>query len=186
MLNRIFIPLVLLGTAVLMLSGCLYSREIAHTRRDIERHYPDARFEREIIVSLGPGTLRTLGWIAGLVPEDEGRMARAYLGEIERVKVGVYRTEYLPSLEDMDLPTLRRFERDGWEVAVKVRQDDEMVWLLYREDRREVRDLYVLVLSDEELVLARLQGHLDRLLQRAMNDHYEVRHWVDDIDLSLH
>ena len=109
-MHRCISLIALLSTTVL-LSGCFYSREIVHTRRDIERHYPDARFDREVVVSVGPGALRALGWVTGLVPEEEAQMARDYLHEIERVKVGVYRTEHLPPLENMDLPALRRFER---------------------------------------------------------------------------
>ncbi len=171
--------LLVLLAFVLPLAGCLYSREIAHTRRDLERAYTDARFEREIVLSLGPGSLRVLGWMAGLVPEDEPQMASDYLREISRVKVGVYRVAYLPDLDAFDPPALRRFEGEGWEVAVKTREDDEAVWVLYKERRGEVRDLYVIVLTDEELVLARVKGHLDRLLAKVVEDQHELRGLVD-------
>ena len=39
-------------------------------------------------------------------------------------------------------------------------------------------DLYVVVLADEELVLARVQGHLNRLLARVMEDHSDLTRWV--------
>ena len=153
------------------LTGCFYSREMAHLRRDLERAYPDARFDREVVVSLGPPALHALGWIARRVPEDEAQMAADYLYEVKRIRVGVYKTEVLPPLDDVDLPRLRRFREDGWEVAVKVRERDEMAWVLYRERHDTVRDLYVLVLSEDELVVARVQGHLNRLLERIVEDH---------------
>ena len=164
------------------LTGCIYSREIAQTRRDLERHYPDARFDREIVINVGPSSLHTLGWLAGLAPEDEAQMARDYLYEIDRVKVGIYRVERLPDLDDFDPPALQRFERGGWEVAVKARQDDGVVWVLYRERYGAVRDMYAIVLSDEELVLARVKGHLNNLLEKVMDDHYELRNFVDELD----
>ena len=46
-----------------------------------------------------------------------------------------------------------------------------MVWVLYREGYDTVRDLYVLVLSEEELVIASVQGRLDALLQQVVADH---------------
>ena len=178
--STLLTPLVLL-IVVLPMAGCFYSREIAHTRRDLERSYPDAEFDREVVVSLGPVALRTLGWVSGLVPDEDVDMARAYLREISRVKVGVYNVEYLPSLDGFDPPSLRRFRNDGWEVAVKVQDAEGMVWVLYRENRDDVRDLYVIVLDDEDLVLARVKGHLNRLLARVMEDHYEMRDWVDGL-----
>ena len=169
-------------TLAMPLSGCFYSREIAHTRRAIERH-TGAEFDRQVVVSIGPRTLRTLGWMVGLAPDDEARMAQDYLHEIRRVKVGVYRAEYLPDLDDVALPLGDRFERDGWEVAVQAREGGESMWLLYREYDDEVRDLYVFVLDDENLVLARINGHLNRLFARAMEDHLELRDWVHEIDM---
>lgn len=169
-------------SVAMLLSGCLYSREIAQTRRDLEQHYPEARFDQEVVVSLGPASLRTLGWIAGLAPEEEAQMASDYLREISRVKVGVYEVEHLPDLNDFDPPTLRRFTRDGWEVAVKAREDDEVVWVLYKEDHGEVSDMYAIVLTDEDMVLARVKGHLNRLLEKVMDDHYHLYNFVDDLN----
>lgn len=164
---------------VLPLSGCFYSREIAQTRRDLERHYPEADFDREVVVSLGPLSLRTLGWVAGLADDEDADLARQYLREVRRVKVGVYKTAYLPDLDAFDPPALRRFHRDGWELAVQVREDDEAVWLFYKDRGGAVRDLYAVVLSDEELVLARIRGRLDRLLARALEDHHAPGGWVE-------
>ena len=178
------IALILLLTTV-SLSGCIYSREIAQTRRDLERYYPDAEFDRQIIINLGPRSLHTVGWLAGLAPEEEAQMARDYLYEIDRVKVGVYEVERLPDLDEFDPPALHRFARDGWEVAVKVQEDDEIIWVLYRERYNEVSDLYAIVLNDEDLVLARVKGHLNTLLEKVMEDQYYLHRFVDEIDFEL-
>lgn len=153
------------------LTGCFYSREIAGTRKAIERQYPGAEFDREVVVSVGPLSMRALGFIARLVPEDEAQMVASYLREISRVKVGVYNTTYLPALDAFDPLDLPRFERAGWEVGVKVRDEHEAMWLLYRERRGVMRDLYLVVLNEDELVLTRVRGHLNRLFERAMADH---------------
>jgi hypothetical protein len=164
------IPGILL--AAILLSGCLYSREIARTRRDIERQYPEARFDREIVLSLGPGSIHLLRFLTGIVPEDNTEMARAYLRDISRVKVGVYRVENLPALNDIDLTRLQRFgPEDGWKQAARLVDEDQVTWLMYRERQDTVRDLYILTLDGEELVLVRLKGRLSRLLERAMKDH---------------
>lgn len=157
-------------------SGCLYSREIAHVRRDIEHAYPDAQFDRQIVVSLGPMSLRTIGWIARFVPGDEVEMATDYLHEIRRLKVGVYRSDG-GGMGGFNPNALKRFDRRDWHVAVKYRSDDDAGWILYRERGDTVRDLFLVVLSDEELVVARLEGRLNRLMERLVEDHGQLRTW---------
>ena len=184
MMRRLLLLALLFVTLAVSTTGCFYSREISQTRRDLERHYPEARFDQEVVVSLGPASLRTLGWLVGLAPEEEAQMAKDYLHEIDRVKVGVFTVDYLPDLDDFDPPTLRRFRDDDWEVAVKSREDDGIVWVMYRERHNTVRDIYTIVLTDDELVLARVKGHLNRLLEKVMRDQYELRNLVDDFDMD--
>ena len=165
----------LMGTLlVTLLTGCLYSREIAGIRGDIEKQYPEATLEREVVFSIGSGTLGAVGWIAGRVPEEEAQMASAYLDEIDRIKVGVYNVHDLPALDDVELARLKRFEKNGWEVAVKSREEDQVVWVLYRDYFDRVRDIFVLSLDQEDLVIVRIEGYLDRLLEKVVQDHATV------------
>ena len=165
------LSLLLITLLIAPLSGCFYSREITQVRRDIERAYPDAQYKRGLVVSLGPLSIRTAGWISGLVPDEDAQMASDYLREIRSVKVGVYNAEYGISTEGLDIPTIRRFERGDWEVAAKIRNDDELVWVMYRESKDTIRDIFVVVLTEEDMILARVEGHLNRLLTRVMDDH---------------
>lgn len=181
-MHRLLLPLALL-LFVLPMTGCFYSREIAQTRRDIERDLPGADFEREVVVNLGPLSLRTLRWFTGFSDDEDAQHARLLLDDLRRVKVGVYRAERAPTtLKAVDLPYLRRLERDGWERAITARDDDEVVWVYYRERRGTVRDLYVVALDDEELVIARMRGHLGRFLARAMQDEATDWHDLAEID----
>ncbi|GAB5519096.1 MAG: hypothetical protein RhofKO_13470 [Rhodothermales bacterium] len=163
----------------LMISGCFYSREISQTRHDLERTYPDLELDQQVVFSMGPLGLRTVGWIAGFVPEEEAQMASRYVREIQRVKVGVYEVDRIGDLRDFDPASLRRFERGGWEVAARIHEDDELVWVMYRERHDTVRDLYVVVLDGDELVLARVQGRLNRLMEQVMQDHTVFADHID-------
>ncbi len=167
------IAAVVLVTLLLFpLSGCLFSREIANTRRNIERAYPDLRLERQIVLNLGPMSLRTLRWIAGMVSGEEVEMAARYLRDVSRVKVGVYRSENPFALDAFDVSRVRFDE--GWKAAVKTQDDDSRVWVLYRDEGDTVRDLYVVVLDDEDLAIARVRGNVGRLLTRVMKDHVDL------------
>jgi hypothetical protein len=156
----------------LPLTGCFFSREIGQTRRDIERAYPDLQLRKQIVLNLGPISLRTLGWFTKLAPEEEGDMAARYLRDISRVKVGVYRSDNPAELERLNISRLG-FEKE-WTVALKTRNDDSRVWVLYRENAKTLKDLYVVVLDEEQLVMARVHGRLQRLVTRIMEDHGDL------------
>ncbi len=157
---------------ILPLTGCFFSREISGTRRDIERAYPDLELQQQIVVNLGPLSMRTLRWLSGMVPDEEMNMATDYMRDISRVKVGVYRIDNPASLAGFDADEIR-FD-DEWTTAVKTRDEDSRVWVLYKEGGDSVRDLYVVVLGEDDLAIARIRGNLNRLLARIMEDHVDL------------
>lgn len=150
-------------------SGCIYTSEISKTRKVLEEEM-DADFDTGIVLSMGPGLFQTAGWITQYVDDEDAQMASRLAYGIRRIKAGVYPIDYLPDLEDLDLPELDRFKRKGWKPALKVEDDDEVSWLLYRERKGRVHDLFVVAFTDDELVLARLQGNLDELLNIALTE----------------
>ena len=162
-------------------SGCLYSHELASTRRALEDEMPGTQLDREVVLSLGPFSLWTLGWAASFVggKPNEVRLFRRYLNDLHRVKVGVYKLRQTDKASFAAPSQLTRLETQGWKVAVKVREEDERIWILYRKrdcficeyyPRGIVRDAYVLVLNRDELVQVRLRGDFDRLLRRLLVD----------------
>lgn len=144
-------------------------------RRGIERDLPEAEFDRVMVLSLGPGTLHTLSWFMGWTPDADVQMASGYLLDVSRIQVGVYEVRRMGDLGDRDLASLSRLKNDGWDLAVKVRDEDEQVWLYSRERHGQIRDMLVLTLDQENMVVVRLQGRLSRLFQRAMEDHDVLR-----------
>lgn len=166
--------IVSLAVLALFLNGCIWAPELEDLRREIEREVPGARFESEFKLTLGPTSLGFARMVTSLVPD--AREANEYLTTIRRVTLAVYRTESLPSASELRLPrrVRQRMKRDGWEIAVKAREQDGMAWILYREHRNTVRDLYVIALDRNELVLVRVEGRLDRLLQKALQEHGDL------------
>ncbi len=161
--------LYLVFTTLLMGSGCAYSSEIKKTRREIEREY-DIDTEAGIVVSMGPGLFHTAGFLAKFVDDEDAQMASRLAYGIRRIKAGVYPIDYASDITDMDIPEMEVFKRRDWKVALKVEDYDEVGWILYRERRRRVRDMFVVVLTEEELVLARLQGNLTEMLDLALDE----------------
>jgi hypothetical protein len=161
---------VLLLAAVGTSSGCLWAPNLARVRRDLEAQMPGVSFDKEIELSLGPVSLLFARLIVGVVPEAQE--ARGYLRDVSRVEVGVYNTDELPATRNVTTPKelTNLIENEGWEMAVRVRDEDEMMWLLYRIDGDTIKELYVVVLNEEELVLVKIKGRLERLVAHALTE----------------
>jgi hypothetical protein len=161
-------------TAVLVLTGtfagCLWSPELARVQQDLERQLPGARFEKDFAISLGPMTLGLARAITGMVPD--AREASGYLKHVKRIQVAVYNASSMPAMNTVRMPKqLKQLqERAGWETAVRVRDENEIVWIMYKIDGDRIRDLLVVCLSDDELVMVKASGTLDALVARALSE----------------
>jgi hypothetical protein len=163
----------------------MWAPELTEVKRDIARQLPDVGFRKNVTLSFGPMTMVLARTATGIIPDASE--AHDYLREVSRVQVAVYEMEGTPG--DFILETPERLQElldDGWEQAVRVREDDQVVWLLYRIDGESVRELFVVVVDDEELVLVKVKGHLDRLLARAIqssDDNKWYLHGTRDVHL---
>ena len=151
-----------------LLTGCLRAAELAQVRRNLERNNPDLNFEKEIEITLGPLSLGFFRVVSLFVPDT--RAARAVMKEIDRVKLAVYRVKSPSSAASLHLPAQvqNMLGGAGWEVLIKARDDHEVLWLLYRMRGESLRDFYLIVLDNSELVLVRLEGRLERLIVAAI------------------
>jgi hypothetical protein len=164
------IAVVLLIAVLGASSGCLWAPDLAMVRKDIERQLPGVNFDKEIELTLGPISLAFARLVARIVPD--GHEAGGYLRDVRRLELAVYNTEDMPPAHTVSMPErLQKMqESEGWEMAVKVRDDNEVVWVLYRLDDESIKELYVVVLGGEQLVLVKAEGRLERLVARALSE----------------
>ena len=157
---------------MIFFSAC-YPREIVHTQRAIERELPDTRFRKQVAISFGPGSMGLARWITSKVDDEETQNVSSYLEDVKRIQFGVYETDNLPDLSDIDLPARlqRKIDDEQWELAATYRDEEQLTWVLYREDGETVEDMFALVLVDERLILARLEGDLNELMTKVVEDH---------------
>ncbi len=157
------------------LTGCLWAPELDSVRKDIERQIPDAHFEKEFAISLGPISLGLARTIIRFVPDDDVHEAREYLGDLSKVQIAVYEVDHIP--RGAELKTPRKLESlldEGWEMAIKARDHGESLWVMYRLDDDEIREVYIVVLDPDELVLVKVRGRLDRLFAKVMEEHGDL------------
>ena len=130
-------------------------------------------------LSFGPVILTVARVITSVIPG--AREARPYLRGVSRVQVGVYEA-HLRTMESVRMPQrLQSLLEDGWETAVRVRDEREAVWILYRPDGDKVKEVFVVVLNDDELVLVKARGNLERLVQAAMDEAHGRRGFRDSL-----
>lgn len=168
-----FLNRVIRSSAILLivttLTGCAYTNEISRTKQDIE-HYSSVDAQTGVVLSMGPGLFHTAGFLAKFVDDEDAHTASRLAYSIRRIKVGIYPLTYSSNFADLDVPELQRFKKKGWEVALKVEDHNEVGWILYRERKKRVRDLFVVVLTESELVLVRVQGNLTEFLDLALDE----------------
>jgi uncharacterized protein DUF4252 len=167
------VVLCLVGPA-LLLQACLTARSLEPVRRDLQSQMEGARFDKEIKLTLGPVSLGLARLICRLVPDEEVQQTRRALASVHRIELAVYdiHAEH-GAAEALQMPhKLRQMTSGGqWQTAVRVQDEDERVWILYREDRGRIRDFYVVTLGSDELVLVRVKGNMNRLVEWAMREH---------------
>jgi len=174
------IAIVLLIAVAGAASGCLWAPDLAMVRKDIERQLPGVSFDKEIELSLGPVSLAFARMLTRVTPEAQD--ASGYLRDVSRIELAVYNTQDMPPAGKVTMPERlqKMTDSEGWELAVKVRDDDELAWVLYRMDGEAVRELYVVVVSDDELVMVKAEGKLERLVARALSDSGVLKGLPDD------
>ena len=167
---RSCLPLLLLFAVAA--SGCT-SFELTRVRNDLARQMPEAEIGEGYALSFGRFSLGFSRWIASMAADDDedGELAQIVLREVRRVQFGHYAVEGAVDASQLTMPArLRHYvEDEGWQHLATFREGQEAGWVLYREDADDgITDLFAVVLSDDELVLARLSGDLDDLVVNVL------------------
>lgn len=167
--SRNALALAVVLAALTLGNGCMWAPELTEVKRDIAGQLPDVSFRKNVTLSFGPLTMALARAVTGVIPE--AHEARGYLRDVSKLQVAVYEIEGTADAAGVQTPArLQELLDDGWEMAVRVRDEGEVVWLLYRVDDESVREMFVVVLGDGELVLVKLRGRLERVMAAALEN----------------
>jgi len=170
-----------LATSIGLLSapGCFWAPELSGVRRDLQEQLPGASFDKNVELSFGPVGLAFARLVSTVIPGT--REARSYLRDVSRVQIGVYDARVESTTQLHTPEKLQSLLDQGWEMAVRVRDDNEAVWLLYRMDDESIREVFIVVLNQDELVLVKAKGRLERLVAAALDEARGTRRFSDAI-----
>jgi hypothetical protein len=149
--------------------GCIWTPELSQVKQEIARQIPGATFDHQVSLAIGPGGMALARAVVSMVPQASD--ARGWLKDVSRVEVAVYEVHRDDPGRRIATPSrIEDMLEHGWEMAARVREDGESVWLLYRLDGESVRELFVVALDRDELVLVKVKGRLERVIARALSD----------------
>lgn len=175
--SRLGVHMFAIGLSVLH-SGCLWVPEFSGVVAEIQKQVPEARFKKSIQLNLGPASLGFAGAVLGLASDHDRDVleAKSYLEEVRSVKLAIYETHNLRSAKKIKLPAYleKMIDRNKWQAVVKVQEDKEFVMAVYKLHRRSITEMFVLALNTDELVLVQVEGRLDRLFKKVMQEHVDV------------
>ena len=157
----------------LLSSGCI--RPGSHFQDIAAEVVPsDESFDTQIELRVGGFPIWLAGFVTGFIDEPEVREASVYLDSVYEVEVGVYK----PSIrKDRDLKTMARsihekMEKRGFELIVRVREDEELVTVyLPKGGGEKVEEGFVVVVGPSEIVLVKAEADFEEIAEAAIERH---------------
>jgi len=149
--------------------GCMWTPELSQIKQDLARQLPGTTFKHDMSLSIGPGGMALARAVTSFIPP--ARDARAWLKDVSRVEVAVYDLHSDRATTSIETPArIQEMIDKGWEMAARVRERDQSVWVLYRMEGESVRELFVMALDREELTMVKVKGRLERVIGRVLSD----------------
>lgn len=140
-------------------SGCIGFHGPEDLRRDLVQ-VTGVELDREMGVSVGRFGVALARWFT---PEEE-----IPLKGVRRVQVGVYEVTEPAARRLSEPPSL-----PDWHAVVEIHDSDEDVFVLMLQREDEIRGLLVVVAEEDEWVLVRVRGKLERVVEQAMRMAFE-------------
>ncbi len=149
-----------------LLSGCITNPDLEDVPHIFSEELKPAKLEAKVKLELGPGFL-SLAKLGVNLTDSE---AKRYLADIRKVELGVYEISGLPPLKGMSLweEIPRKMAQRGWETLIKAKEQDEVSLIFYRLKKRGKGLIYLIDLNQTELVLVKVEGKLERLIEKAL------------------
>lgn len=163
-----------------LLSGCIAVDGYFKNVRNKVFKSVEGDFHREVEFSLGAAAI-TLSSVA-VAFSDAPDFTDDMLRKIDRVQIGVYENRdwrsYRPNFNSLRTITADLAD-DGYEFIVRTINRDEMAAVMIKGDDYKIKEMFVVAVNNEELVMTQIFGDLDELVEIAIREegfNVEVAH----------
>lgn len=157
-----------IAVLALTLFGCIgVNRSFRETRNYLLESI-GGKFDKQIEFSVGPVGIVLAKAYVGF--SDNGIDTTEMLNKIHRVQLSVFERS---EPEQADLGVMKaiteRMENCGLELIVRTKDGNEMTAVFLKSSHNEINKIFIMALSNKELVLIELLGDIDELLELAVN-----------------
>lgn len=161
--------LIITLAASILLSGCIAVDGYFKNVRNKVFSSVQGDFHKEVEFSLGAAAI-TLSSVA-VSFSDAPEFTDDMLRKIDRVQIGVYKNldwqSYKPNFNSLREITTD-FKKEGYECIVRSIDRNEMVAVLVKPNEHALKEMFVVAVNDEELVMTQVFGDLDELIEIAI------------------
>ncbi len=172
-MNSNKIKIFVIGLLLIFIStSCIgVNREFKNIRSQILDNLDDD-FDRQIEFSVGPVGFFVASQFVKFADTEEN--VDEILSKVKNIHVGIY--DRLSNLSKPSLSLLKNITNsivdENWKSLVKSIDGNEMVGVFVKDmNPEDIEELFVVTLTDEELILVKLQGNLGSIIEVIIRDH---------------
>jgi hypothetical protein len=151
------------ATAVLAISatGCMTYRGPRGVEATIERK-ADVKLHREMGFKLGPLSTKIAVSVLHHWADDQD------FRDLTGIGVAVFEVTRREGAPAQPI-TAKDLGAEGWRPMIENRSEGEQLLVLAKPGDGEIREMIFLSIDNDEVVVARLKGHLDRLIAKTLS-----------------
>jgi Domain of unknown function (DUF4252) len=157
---------------LILLTGCIgVNRQFEEVKDKIMGEL-GKDYKTEFQFSVGSSAITISSWFVDLAADEE--YIDEMMREISSVQVGIY-NQVEGSNTKADFSTLKSIDKEmsskGWKYIVRTIDNDELTAIYVSADPEEMlNSMYVINLSDEELVIIEVNGDLKKVISYAIEE----------------
>ena len=148
------------GALVLSVSGCMTYRGPHGVEATIERK-AQVELHREMGVKLGPISTKIAASMLRHSGDDQD------FRDVSGIGIAVFEVTRHTGAPTQPI-TAKDLGVEGWQPMIEQRSGGDQLLVLAKTRDGEIREMMFVSIEDEEVVVARLKGHLDRLIAKTL------------------
>lgn len=163
--------LILTLAASLLLSGCIAVDGYFKNVRNKVFSSVNGDFQKEVEFSVGAAAITLSSVVVSF--SDAPEFTDDMLRKIDRVQIGVYKNldwrSYKPNFNSLREIT-SDLRNDDYECIVRSIDRDEMVAVMVKSNDNMLKEMFVVAVNDEELIMTQVFGDLDELIEIVLRE----------------
>ncbi|PID56959.1 MAG: hypothetical protein CR986_09790 [Ignavibacteriae bacterium] len=166
--------LIIILIMALLSSSCIgVNREFKNIRSSIMGNINDD-FKKEFEFSVGPVGFFIVNQFVRFSDTDAKENIEQILNKVNNIHIGIYNR--LSNSSKLSFGLFKELSKsvinESWKPIIKTVSKNELVGIFIKElDADHIRELFVVTLSSEELVLVKLEGNIGAIIDQVIKSH---------------